>query len=203
MTKEKYKEDLREIKEIMRNSSKFISLSGMSGVLAGVFGLAGAYFAYQTVYQGENYLGYQQTYINNETLLQLLGIAIGVIVLTFVFGIYFTRRKAKENNQGLWDTQTKRLLTNFLIPMFTGGILCFMLLLKGFIGLVAPFTLIFYGLALVNASKYTLPQVKSLGILEITLGLAATHFIGYSLLIWALGFGVLHIIYGVIMQAKG
>jgi len=67
---------------------------------------------------------------------------------------------------------------------------------------VAPLTLIFYGLALVNASKYTLSEIRSFGIAEIVLGLIAMAFIGYGLLFWAIGFGLLHIIYGIIMHVR-
>jgi len=201
MTKEKYLEDLKDIKDIMARSSRFISLSGLSGVCAGIFALIGAYLAYQTVYYEQAYVDYRRAVIDLESVLKLIGIATSVIVLSFAFGIYFTTKKAKERNQKLWDRSTKLLLINFLIPLVAGGVLCLMLLVKGYIGFVAPFTLIFYGLALVNASKYTLSQIRSLGILEIILGLVATHYIGYGLIFWAIGFGVFHIIYGIVIQA--
>lgn len=102
----------------------------------------------------------------------------------------------------MWNNQAKRLLINLCIPLITGGVLCLLFLFKGFIGLTAPMTLIFYGLALVNASKYTLHEIRSLGIIEILLGLVAVHFIEYSLLLWAIGFGVLHIAYGIMVQWK-
>jgi len=202
MTKEQYLEDLKDIKDIMTRSSRFISLSGLSGVFAGVFALIGAYLAYQTVYYQQSYVDYRTAVIDLESVLKLIGIATGVIVLSFVFGIYFTTKKAKEKRQKLWDRSTRLLLINLFIPLIAGGILCLMLLLKGYIGFVAPFTLIFYGLALVNASKYTLSQIKSLGLLEIALGLIATHYIGYGLIFWAIGFGVLHIIYGLVIQRQ-
>lgn len=202
MTKEKYIEDLKDIKDIMNRSSRFISLSGLSGVSAGVFSIIGAFLAYQTVYHQQDYLSYRVATITSSTISQLITIAIGVIILSFISGIYFTSRKARTTKQPVWDRSTKLLLINFLIPLMTGGILCLMLLAKGYIGFVAPFTLIFYGLALVHASKYTLSQVKGLGILEIILGLVAVHFIGYGLIFWTVGFGVLHIVYGIIIQKQ-
>ncbi|MGE5429024.1 MAG: hypothetical protein ACM3O8_14110, partial [Methylococcaceae bacterium] len=62
--------------------------------------------------------------------------------------------------------------------------------------------LIFYGLALVNAGKFTLSEVHYLGITEIVLGLMAAVFINWGLLFWALGFGVMHIVYGMMMYYK-
>jgi len=202
MDKQKYIEDLKDIKQMMNRSSRFISLSGLSGISAGIFAIIGAYLAYQTIYANQNYLIYRQAILSFENLSTLLIIALSTLVLSIGSGIYFTTRKAKRNKQKLWDSQTKTLLINLLIPLATGGILCLTLLLKGFIGIIAPLTLIFYGLALVNASKYTLEEIRSLGIVEILLGLLGIYFIGYGLIIWTIGFGILHIVYGIIMHLK-
>jgi len=202
MTKEKYLQDLKDIKDIMDRSSRFISLSGWSGIAAGLVAILGAYAAYQYVYVGQEFLAYQRVTITSERLSILLIIAAITITLAIGLGAFFTSRKAKKNKQKLWDQQTKRLLLNLFIPLAAGGILCLILLSKGFIGFVAPFTLIFYGLALVNASKYTLREVRSLGILEIILGLIGTNYVGFGLLFWVIGFGALHILYGIIMKVK-
>ncbi|MEQ9165985.1 MAG: hypothetical protein RLO12_06995 [Fulvivirga sp.] len=202
MDQQKYIDDLKEIKSIMSRSSRLISLSGLAGVFAGVFALAGAYLAYDTVYADQNYLGYRVAVLTNETITSLLTIAIATLILSISAGVFFTSRRAKKTNEKLWDHQTKRLLINLFIPLATGGILCLILLSKGYIGIVAPLTLIFYGLALVNASKYTLDEIRSLGLLEIALGLFATYFIGYGLIFWSIGFGVLHIIYGLVMHRR-
>jgi len=200
--KEKYIEDLKEIKDMMNRSSRFISLSGLSGISAGISALIGAYVAYQTVYTNQDYQDYGRLFLTDENITQLLLIALGTLFLAIGTGIYFTTRETKKRNLRIWDIQTKRLLINLAIPLLAGGILCLMFLFKGYIGLVAPLTLIFYGLALVNASKYTLHEIRSLGLIEIALGLIATYFIGYGLLFWSIGFGVLHIIYGFIMQRR-
>lgn len=202
MDQQKYIDDLKEIKSIMSRSSRLISLSGLAGVFAGVFALAGAYLAYDTVYADQNYLGYRVAVLTNETITSLLTIAIATLILSISAGVFFTSRRAKKTNEKLWDHQTKRLLINLFIPLATGGILSLILLMKGYIGIVAPLTLIFYGLALVNASKYTLGEIRSLGLLEIALGLFATYFIGYGLIFWGIGFGVLHIIYGMVMHRR-
>jgi hypothetical protein len=198
----KYKDDLKDIKDIMNRSSRFISLSGLSGVAAGIIALIGAYLAYQTVYSNLVYLGYKSAILTNQSVTTILIIAVITIVLTIGAGMFFTSRKAKKNKEKLWDIQTKRLLINLLIPLTTGGILSLMVLFKGYIGIVAPLTLIFYGLALVNASKYTLTEIRSLGLIEIILGLIAFQFIGYGLLFWSIGFGLLHILYGIAMHIK-
>ena len=200
--KEKYIEDLKEIKDIMNRSTRFISLSGLSGVSTGITALAGASLAYQTIFKEQDYLVYNAVELSSESVRYLLLIAIGTLILAIGAAIFFTSRNTKKKNQSVWDQQTKRLLINLSIPLITGGLLCLMLLLRGFVGLLPPMALIFYGLALVNASKYTLPEIRSLGLIEIFLGLIAIQFIDYGLLLWAAGFGVIQIIYGLIIQGR-
>ncbi len=202
MEKQKYLDDLQEIKSIMDRSSRFISLSGMSGIVAGCVALVGAYLAYVLVYSGQDYLSYHEAILNRENFYTLLFLATTLLVLAVGSGLFFTHRKATKNNQKLWDSQAKRLLINLFIPLGVGGVLCLILISKGFIGLAAPLTLVFYGLGLVNASKYTLSEIRSLGLLQILLGLLACQFVGYGLVFWAMGFGVLHIVYGVVMHIK-
>ncbi len=202
MTKEKYLEDLSEIRSIMDRSSRFISLSGMSGIVAGVLALIGAYLAYETVYSGQDYLGYRSAALTYRNFYILIGLAITLVVLAVGAGIFFTHQKARKNNQKLWDAQARRLIINLAIPLIAGGLVCLILLFKGFIGLVAPLTLLFYGLALVNASKYTLSEIRGLGIAEIILGILGCQFIGFGLILWATGFGILHIVYGIYMHVK-
>lgn len=203
---EKYKEDLSEIRAIMDRSSRFISLSGMSGIASGTVALIGAFVAYRLVYQQiyteSDYINYRRIDSSMETFWVLCSIACIVLVVSLVTGMFFTMRKAKKNSQGIWNTQTKQLLVNLLIPLISGGLLCLILLSKGFIALVAPLTLVFYGLALVNASKYTLSEIRSLGIIEICLGLIGCKFIGFGLILCSIGFGVLHISYGIYMHIK-
>lgn len=202
MNNQKYLDDIKEIKEMMTRSSRFISLSGLSGISAGVVALVGAYFAWDIVYADANYQNFNHNLLNTRELFHLLVIGALTLVLAVGAGIFFTIRKARKNNHDIWDAKTKQLLLNLLIPLASGGIFCLLLLLRGYIGLIAPLTLLFYGLALVNASKYTITEVRSLGIMEITLGLVSTYFIGYGLLFWILGFGVLHIVYGIIMELR-
>lgn len=194
---------LHEIRNIMDRSSRFISLSGLSGISAGVSALAGAaavkwYFSqHNIVYREGNNVS-----LNWDTILFLLSVATVVLVLALASAIYFTARKARKNNQRIWDSKSQRLLLNLAIPLAVGGVYCGVLLYHGIIYLIAPAMLIFYGLALINGSKYTLSDIRYLGFCEIILGLLASIFVGYGLLSWTVGFGVLHIVYGTLMYFK-
>ena len=203
MENEKYFNDITEIKNLMNKSSRFISLSGLSGILAGFYALIGAWLAYKTIYFDNETMGeYRNLIISEESVIKLLVIATSVLVLSIVTGIVLSISKAKKSNEKVWNSATKRLIINFMIPLATGGFFIIFLIEKNIFGLIAPLNLIFYGLACVNASKYTLGDVRYLGITMIILGLLSTWFLGYGLLFWALGFGICHIIYGSMMYFK-
>ncbi len=198
-----YLKDISEIRSIMEKSSRFISLSGLSGILAGVYALVGAAIAYRLVYTSQTVV-YEQLVIRDVrgNLLNLVIIALSTLVLTIGTGIYLTKRKANKDGVKTWDETTKRLLVNLFIPLLAGGILVIIFYQQGLIGMIAPITLIFYGMGLINASHYTYRDIRFLGISEVILGLVASAVVGYGLLIWALGFGVLHIVYGAMMYFK-
>ena len=203
METNKYLNDISEIKNIMNRSSRFMSLSGLSGIMAGIYSLIGAWLAYTTIYSDTLLLGtYENLVITQESVYKLFAIAISVIVASLLTGIFFSYRKAQKQNEKFWDSSSRRLVINLMIPLVTGGIFILFLIEKEILGLVAPLTLLFYGLACVNASKYTLGGVRYLGMTMIVLGLISTKFIGYGLLFWALGFGFCHIFYGAVMYFK-
>jgi hypothetical protein len=188
---------------MMHQSSRFISLSGLSGVLAGIYCLIGAWLTYKTIYFETTTMGnYTNLIITQPMIYRLLIIATSVIILSLITGIILSIFKAKKSNDEVWNASSKRLVINFAIPLATGGFFIIFLIEKEMLSLVAPLTLIFYGLACVNASKYTIGDVRYLGITMLLLGLLSTWFLGYGLLFWALGFGVCHILYGSIMYFK-
>lgn len=198
---------LSDIRSMMERSSRFISLSGLSGVFAGVFALTGAYLAYLKIgAYAENYrdlVGRERTEEGIDGLITYLFIVAAlVLAASLLVGTLLTIRNSRKKGLKIWDGTAKRLLINLAIPLGTGGLFCLILLYHGDIGMVAPATLIFYGLSLINASKYTFNDIRYLGILEIILGLISSIYIGYGLLFWALGFGVLHIVYGAVMYFK-
>ncbi|MCX6214971.1 hypothetical protein [Spirosoma sp.] len=200
---------LTEIRSLMERSSKFLSLSGLSGVSAGLIALAGAFVVSMrlqtdlfTVFLS-NGAGDYHTDLNKQDIRQfLVTVGIIVLVLALLSGTYFTVRQARRQGQTVWNQSSQRLFRAMFVPLATGGIFCLALLQYNLIWLTFPVTLIFYGLALLNGSKYTLRDVESLAYCEIGLGLLSLFLPGYNLLTWAIGFGVLHIIYGLAMYYK-
>jgi hypothetical protein len=198
-------ETLKDIKQLMERSSRFISLSGLSGVAAGTCGLVGAWAGanlFNTYYGGYNSRGLFSGDEFAVLKLKLLGLATTVFIVAFLSAFYFTWRRAQKQNVSLWDYNSKRLFWNMLLPLLAGAGFILGMLHYDEWRFVAPASLIFYGIALINASKYTLTDIRYLGYCEIILGLICMFFIGEGLYFWAIGFGLLHILYGAIMWVK-
>ena len=198
---------LKEIRTLMDRSSRFISLSGLSGVFAGIFALAGVAAAYFKFDIGNSTHYYDKVLMPNlELNYNFISFvfydALVILIGSVLFGFIFTRWKAQKQGSDLWGATAIRMLVNLAIPLFSGGIYCIVLLWRGEVGLILPSSLLFYGLALLNASKYTLNDIRYLGISEVILGLVGCMYTEYGLIFWSIGFGILHIIYGVMMYFK-
>lgn len=205
---------IKDIKQMMERSSRFISLSGWSGISAGICALAGAWFANNIMsrsrYAEDNSssnLDYSNGHVGFDTVQEFMGnklivIAALTFLTAFVSAFIFTYIRSRKNNTPIWGTSARRLLINVSIPMIAGGVFLLKLILDGSYGVVAPGCLIFYGLALLNGSKYTLGEIRYLGYCEIILGIVSCWFIGWGLYFWAIGFGILHIVYGAFMLNK-
>ncbi|RPI18016.1 MAG: hypothetical protein EHM58_07270 [Ignavibacteriae bacterium] len=188
--------NLTEIRSLMERSSTFISLSGLSGISAGIIGLIASVFFYRTTASVTEPYTYA---VLERTIIELIIIGAVTVILAFAAAIFFTSLKAKKKGQPLWSVSARRLLVNLFIPLITGGVFCLFLLYNLYLNLLVPSMIIFYGLALINASKYTLSQVKYLGISELVVGLISLFYVDYAIHFWAIAFGVLNIIYGTIM----
>ncbi|RZJ72993.1 hypothetical protein [Flavobacterium sp.] len=203
MENQKYLDDLQDIRKMMNRSTQFLSLSGLSGVFAGTYALIGAWLA-NSLIRAEVEKDYYVRYRDFENLLffKVAGIGLVVLLLSVVSALICTHLKARKNQESIWNATSKRLIVNFLIPLFAGGIFALILLRHSYFGLIAPVTLIFYGLACIQASKFTHRDVRYLGLTILVIGLFNAEYPGYGFECWSLGFGVCHIFYGAIMYFK-
>jgi hypothetical protein len=192
-----YIQDIAEIRSMMEQSSKFASLSGWAGILAGIYALGGAFTAYSLFGFDPDELFY-----STSTLPAIILLAVSVLVLAVITAVYLSRRKAQTKKENIWNATSKRLLIQMVIPLLTGGVVISILLIHGLTGLAAPLMLLFYGLALINAGEFTIPEVKIMGLVQIILGLLSTWHIELGLILWATGFGAVHIVYGVYMHFR-
>jgi hypothetical protein len=188
--------NLSEIRSLMERSATFISLSGLAGICAGLIGIIGWYIAYTRI---NNFTSIQNP-AEVTTFFFLLSAAL--LISVFAVTIYFTVRKAKRKELPVWNSSAKRLVVNLFIPLVAGGVFCVLLVRHELYAMIPASMLIFYGLALLNAGKYTLHEISLLGISEIILGLAAAFWVELGLTFWVLGFGIMNIVYGAVMYFK-
>lgn len=199
---------IKDMRNLMERSSRFLSLSGLSGVAIGIIALMGATALYlqfdlSPLNSGfANKLASVQTTIGDKNFVFLIADAVIVLLVAVFAGILMSVNQSKKLQLPSWDLTAKRLLINLFIPLAAGGILCLIMIEKGELNYLIPLTLIFYGLALVNASKYSFDEIRTLGVLQTVLGLIAAWHPDYALLLWATGFGILHIGYGLLIHTK-
>ncbi|NGM67157.1 hypothetical protein [Sphingobacterium sp. SGR-19] len=195
--------EIGHIRSMMEKSSKVLSISGLSGVLIGIYALLGAAAGYIVVYGFDSGFDYRDHYVTEPAVINnLIGIALVVLIASLTTGLWMARKKAKKARQHIWNPSSKAMLLAMVIPLMTGGLFSLVLLSKGYFSLIGATLLIFYGLSLTSGGIYTFKEVRWLGVLEILLGLCALLFPGYGLWFWAFGFGVLHIIYGFIVHKR-
>lgn len=198
-----YEKDIATIRSMMERSSKFLSLSGLSGILAGIYALIGATIAHNRLVDPDAPLQYRIDAAQEpDTRTQLIALATVILVLSVTTAIWLSSRKARKQGQRLWNPTSRIIAMNFLVPLVAGGLFILAMLFTGHFALAAPACLIFYGLGLVNASANTFTEVRALGFCQIALGLLAAAMPGYGLTFWAIGFGVLHVVYGAVMHKK-
>lgn len=201
---------LQDIRTMMEKSSRFISLSGFSGIAAGTCALMGAWAAYDHVYGPHEVVSYADvqlyrigtgtapdiTALITNSLFQIAAVTfLAALISSFIF----TYIKSRKDGIPIWGKTARRLLINVCVPLLAGGLYLLKLVDQGSFGLIAPGCLIFYGLALLNGSKFTLNEIKYLGYGQLALGIINLWFTGYGLYFWAVGFGILHIVYGIVM----
>jgi len=208
-TQNEHLNTLQDIKQMMERSSRFISLSGLSGIAAGCCALVGAWFGYGALIEGNTAISSSDVTIpgpHERTALlygsvdiKLLFIAAVTFIAALSSSFLFTWLRSRKTGTPLWSSITQRIMISVLIPIVAGGIYLLKMVDLREYGMIAPGCLIFYGLALLNASKYTLQEIRYLGLCEIVLGILNLWYVGKGLYFWAAGFGLLHIIYGVLM----
>ena len=198
-----YFQDLAEIRSMMERSSKFLSLSGWAGIMAGIYALVGSYLAYYVLdFRPEELSNPTATRILPGNFGQVVLLAVVMLILAISSAIFLSSKNAKAKGEKAWNATSKRLISSMAVPLVTGGMLILILISKGWIGWIVPLSLIFYGLSLYSASQFTFRLLRYLGLIQIGLGLTAAYFIEYGVVLWAIGFGVFHIIYGVYMHMR-
>lgn len=205
--KSDYSEDLKTIKKIMEESSRFLSLSGLSGLFAGFLAVVGGSIAHfgilknKTVFNVES-LSMLSVKEISSIKIQLLAVALLVLFFALAGAFYFSFRKARLRGQKIWTPVSRRMLLNLCIPLAAGAFFILILYFAEQWLLIVPAMLIFYGLALISAGKFTYNEVFYLGLAELLTGFLSGVLQEFIVLFWIFGFGFLHIVYGLFMYRK-
>jgi len=190
--RDQHLQSLAEIRQMMERSSKVLTLSGLSGVSAGLVALAGALAA----------LWIQSRFSSDQLVMAFAADAVCVLVLALVLAAAFSARMARKKNLPVWTATTNHLLLDLAVPLGAGGVFCLALMNARIYALIPGTMLMFYGLALVSGSKYALKEIRYFGMTQLALGCVALFASGQELTLWAIGFGAMHIAYGVWMYVR-
>jgi len=186
----------------MERHSSFFSLSGFTGILIGIVGCI-AIFLVDTMTHGYgiNFDGFSQ--------LPILFLEIGIMVigiLTIVLSLFILwkrgRNKAKKNKQGLWNAFAKKQRINLLLLLLVFLVILILIGSKGYYRLITPLLLSFYGLLLLNLSRFQSKSLLFLGLATLILGIVS--YVSYTdkIFLLALGVGIFPIIYGLLTFNK-
>jgi hypothetical protein len=199
-----YLADLQAIRSMMQRSSKFVSLSGWSGVMAGIYGLLAAYLAQQHLrFDPSAMEAAALTGLNAYAALSgMMALAGGLLVLSIGTAAWMAQQKARKQGEMVWTAASRRLLTDLAVPLLTGGLLLLGLAWMGYHSLLLPTSLLFYGITLYQAGPITYTALRILGLLNITLGFFALLLPQQAMLFWAAGFGLMHIVYGLFIHFR-
>ncbi len=192
--KEQYVNEIKAIRQMMEQSSRFLSLSGLSGIMIGFYAITGAIIA--------KYLIHDSDLPNRDLVSQLFFLAVIILMISLVTVVVLTYRKTIRDGNKIWNKGTRMLILNLAVPLVSGGLLISIFITRGLYETIAPSLLVFYGLALVNAAKFTRQEIYYMGLCQIATGIIAAFLPDYSLILWAFGFGVIHIFYGTVMHFR-
>ncbi|MFK8060597.1 MAG: hypothetical protein AB8B78_10950 [Polaribacter sp.] len=193
MSQKDYLRDISEIKTLMSKSSKFISLSGLSGILAGVYSLLGA---------GYYFFGIKSEDDFSSSIIPITVIVLIVFFATTITTVFFTSKRSKITGEKIWGDSTKNLIVSFSTTFYIGVICILILYFKEEYTYLLALLILFYGIAIINASRHTNVIIQPLGFIEVVIGLLCIIYPEFSLWFCILGFGIIHIIYGSIFYFK-
>jgi len=199
MEHQKHLENLSELKSILSKNTRFLSFSGLSGVIAGITALAGEYLFYNlylaTFSSSSNYADVRNL-ADMKLFYSALLIALSIIGISVIVGVILARKKIRMQGSTVNRDLLKNTLIHILVPILVGGAICFVASFTDHFIYIPAFLLIFYGLGLFNGSRFSFDDLKIVGLVFMGLGLITYAYPNLSMWTWGLGFGVGHILYG-------
>ena len=185
----------------MQQNSSYFSLSGLSGILVGIYGLLTVYMVHMlTSTYGDGFDGSSQLPI---ALLEIgiLVLAVVMILVALITLRIRAKRSAKKHNEKLWSPFSKKLRFHTLILLLLFIVILAVVANKGYYSIITPLMLLLYGIFLLNLSRLV-GRLRYLAFAELILATIAYFIYDKELLFLGLGFGIFHIIYGIVTLKK-
>ena len=173
-------DNLRFIRETMERAGSFTAVPGWGGIAMGISAIIAAVLA-----------GKEQ-----DPALWLRVWIIELIVAMLLASATMTL-KARRARTSLFMGPARRFAMAFAPPVMVGGVLTWALAWREQFELLPAVWLLLYGAGIIAGGMYSVRVVPIMGGLFFMLGLLALFLPGNLLL--ALGFGVLHIVFGSII----
>ncbi len=179
-------DNLQFIRETMERSAVFTSVPGYGGALMGATAIGAAYIA------------------NNQPLVRdWLTVWLVEAVLAFSIGLFALWQKAKNSNVSLASVPARKFASAFAPPIVAGIILTALFYYRGFFPFLPCVWLSLYGTAVVCGGAFSVRIVPIVGWIFIALGaVAAFAPTNWGNVLMGLGFGVLHIVFGLIVARR-
>jgi hypothetical protein len=183
---ERAMDNLRYIRETMERASSFTGISGWGQVAIGVTALGAALLAAQ-----------------QATVKAWLTVWIAEAMFSLLIAGWSMDRKARAANMPLFSGPGRKVAFSLSPPLFAGALLTAVLYRAKLTNAIPGTWLLLYGTGVVTGGMFSVSIVPAMGLCFMTLG-AAALFAPAVLANWflALGFGILHITFGVIIARR-
>ena len=179
-------DNLRFIRETMERSKVFTSVPGYGGALMGATAIGAAIVAHH------------QPLIGNWLIVWLVEAA-----LAFAVGLFALWQKSKNSGESLVSVPARKFASAFAPPIIAGVVLTALFYYRGFFEFLPCAWLTLYGTAVVTGGAYSVRIVPVVGWIFVALGaVAAFAPASWGNVLMALGFGVLHIVFGLIVARR-
>ena len=117
----KPQEDLREIRQMMERSSRFLSLSGSSGI--GIGFLAMVFVGWQVSKGNMSFLDQQNFDVTTPAWEEFILGSLTLFGVCLVLSMGFTLRRTKKKGLKVWTSSTRNILGAIGLPMMVGALI--------------------------------------------------------------------------------
>lgn len=179
-------DNLRFIRETMESAASFTAVSGWGQVVIGLTALVAALVAARQATS--------RAWLTTWLVEALLSLGISGVAMA---------RKARRARTPLLSRPGRKFAFSFAPPVFVGAILTPVLYRAGMVAALPAMWLLMYGAGVVTGGAFSVKIVPVMGLCFMLMGTVALFCpAGWGNLLMAVGFGGLHIIFGVMIARR-